>query len=168
MYLYIWRRKWQLQYSWLGNVTYSGGCWTRLYGVTKHPDMTQKLQNSYIPSVLHLSPPSHSIPLGHLRESGWAPVYTAAFHQIHTHILHMTVYVDVTFSNHPTLSFPSCVYMSIPHVCIYIPSLQICSSPLFSQILYIRMCVLIYDIYYSLSDCFTLYNRLQILPPHCN
>ena len=54
--------------------------------------------------------------------------YTANFHLLS--ILHMVicVYFYAVVSIRPTLSFPYCVYKSVPYVCISLAALQIGSS----------------------------------------
>ena len=111
-----------------------------------------------IPSLLSLPPLPHPTPLYHQRVPGWAPCViqqlftsclfytgqcvcmlillspfiplccTATFHQLS--ILHRTVcmYVDATFSIHPTVSLPHYVHKSIHYICVSVPSLQIGSS----------------------------------------
>ena len=80
----------------------------------------------YITSSLSL-PPAHPHPIfvGHHRAAGWAPCITQQLLTSYLFHIWSSMYVDVTFSIHPTLSFPHCVHKSILYICITVPSLHI-------------------------------------------
>ena len=83
-----------------------------------------------IPFLLSLPPLPHPTHLGHHRAPGWAP---RVMQQLLTSSLFYTrvcIYVNATFSIHPTLSFPHCVHKSLLYISI--PSPQIGSSMLSS------------------------------------
>ena len=99
------------------------------------------------PSLRNFPPIPHPTPLGHHRESDWVP---CVIWQPPTNYLFYTwqcIYVNSTFSIHPTLSFPHCVHKAIHYICNSIPSLQIVSSVPFFQILYI--CINIWYLFFS-------------------
>ena len=96
---------------------------------------TNGIGHNYIYIYIYIyisSPPwvslllTHPIPLGHHRVPGWAPV---SYSSSPLTILHMVgIYINATFTNSPTLSFPCCVFKSILYICVSIPSLKIGSS----------------------------------------
>ena len=79
-----------------------------------------------------MSPPSwvslpfpHPTPLGHHREPGCPPCVIQQLLTSHPFYTWWCIYVDVTFSVHPTLSLPHCVHKSFLYICISRPSCSI-------------------------------------------
>ena len=118
----------------------------------------------HISSLLRLPPPSLSHP------SRWSQstkmiflCYVAASHQLA--ILHLVVYIcpcHSLTSSQLTLP-PPCVLKSILYICVFIPVLPLgLSEPFFFRF---HIYVLAYGICFSLTY-FTLYDRLQVHPPH--
>ena len=82
---------------------------------------------TYIASLFSLLSPSPT-PLGHHRVPGWVP---CVIEQLLTSCLFYTwqyIFVEATFSVHPTLFFSHCVHKSIFYVHVSILSLLIGSS----------------------------------------
>ena len=120
-----------LQCSCLENPRDGGAWWAAVYGVAQSRTRLKRLSSSssiyiYITSSLSL-PPAHPHPtfVGHHRAAGWAPCITQQLLASYLFHIWSSMYVDVTFSIHPTLSFPHCVHKSILYICITVPSLHI-------------------------------------------
>ena len=120
----------------------------------------------HISSLFHLRPSHHPYPtsLGGHKAKLTSLCYAAASHQLF--ILHLVVYISPCHSltsSQLTLPPPH-VLKSILYICVIILVLPLGSSePLFFFRFHIY--VLAYGICFSLSD-FTLYDRLQVHPPH--
>ena len=77
-----------------------------------------------------------------------------------------SVYMSILLSLRPSFALPPHVIKSIIYVYLFIPALQLGSSvPFFFLMPYICALALGYSICFSLSD-FTLFDRLQVHPPH--
>ena len=170
MYLYIWRRKWQLTSVFLPEKCH--GQWILVgYPLWGHKKARHDLATKQQLYPLHLAPlspfpfhPSRSfqiIRLGFLLYSSF-PLDT------YQYFTHDSLSVSMLLSQFvlpspspPAYTSPFPMSASTFLLCKYI---HLHYFPRF----YIYMCVLICDICFSLSECFPLYNRLQILPPHCN
>ena len=91
--------------------------------------------------------------------------YAAASHQLS--ISHLVVYICPCHSlTSPQLTLPPpCVLKSILYVCIFIPVLHLGSSEPF--LFFDSICVLANSIcFFLFLTYFTLYDRLQVHPPH--
>ena len=121
-------------------------------------------------TYIHISPPScTSLPSSLSHPSRWSQsteliymCYAAASHQV-VHIW-QRIYVSATLSLHPSYPFPRCVLKSILYVYVFIPALPLGSSVLFFQVPYV--CVSIRYLFFLFLTYFTLYDRLQVHPPH--
>ena len=89
-------------------------------------------------------PPSHRSPTLPSRSSPSTELAPCAAQQLPTSYLvcaQQCTHVDAAPSVGPTLPFPRCLHVSVLHICVSIPVVQISSFVLFFYILYIRVCV---------------------------
>ena len=110
----------------------------------KESDMTEWLNWLSDPPLF-----PHPTPPGHHRAPDWAPFATQQLPASQPAHTWQCVYVDATFSIHPTISLPHCVHKAILYIYVSMPSLKMGSPIPFSRF-YIY--VLIYYICFSHSD----------------
>ena len=130
-----------------------------LYHVALIPAIQQQISQSiyiymcvYIPflSTPLPLPAPHPASLGHHRVLSWAPRVTRCLPSSSLFHTWRYMYVNATFSIHPTISFPFCVHKSVPGVRVSIPFLQI-GSPYCFPFPRFHTYTLIYYICCSLS-----------------
>ena len=108
------------------------------------------------PSILSLPSCSHPTLIGHHRVPGWAPCVTPQPPTSHLFYTRQCIYVSVTFSVPPTVSFSCCgTILFSTSACLLLPCKQV-HQCCFSRF---HIYVLIYNICFSLTY-FTLCNRV--------
>ena len=135
-----------------------------LYNAVSVSAIQQSKPAIIIISLLSLPPLPHLTPQGHHRAPGWAPCVIQQLLISYLFYTWQRIYVDTTSPFIPLFLSPT---VSTSPFSISVSSFLLFKQVHEYQFSGFHVYALIYGICFPLSD-FTLYNRLQVHPPHWN